>query len=63
MEVKMSYKYWLGQRLLCESTDKVKFTKDFPAVREEFVKDVVEQKITTKKIKTEEEPVNINKEN
>lgn len=30
----MRYQYYLGDRLVCESTAKVVFTKDYPAMRE-----------------------------
>lgn len=58
----MKYKYWLGTRLVCEAASKVTFTKDFPAIREELVEDVVVKHTTNKRTKTEE-AVEENKEN
>ncbi len=51
----MRYQYYLGDRLVCESTAKVVFTKDYPAMREVEVA-VQGTKDDKKKNEKEKEP-------
>lgn len=51
----MRYQYYLGDRLVCEATAKVVFTKDYPAMREVEVA-VQDTKDDKKKNEKEKEP-------
>lgn len=51
----MKYRYFAGNLLMCEANSRVRFSINFPKVREEVIEDVVKRPI---KIKKTEEPVN-----